>query len=56
MEYAPNDTLMSFVKYSGGFREDLSQFYFLQIACAMEHIHFKGYAHMDLKLNNIFLD
>jgi serine/threonine protein kinase len=56
MEYAPNDTLISYVKHSGGFREDLAQFYFLQIAYATEHIHNKGYAHMDLKLNNIFLD
>jgi serine/threonine protein kinase len=57
MELASNETLLRFFKAkSSYFSEEVAQFYFLQICHAVEHIHLSGYAHLDLKLNNIFLD
>ena len=57
MEYAPNETLLRYFKAASNlFREEIVRFYFLQICHAVEHIHLSGFAHLDLKLNNIFLD
>lgn len=56
MEYCSNQTLMHYIKHSGVFKEEFVQFYFKQIAHAVAHIHDKDYAHLDIKLNNIFLD
>jgi len=56
MEYASNQTILQFFKVGGGFPEEVTKFFFMQIIYAVEYIHSKGYAHMDLKLNNIMLD
>lgn len=57
MEYAQNETLLRFFKASStSFSEEITKFYFLQMCHAVEHIHENGFAHLDLKLNNIFLD
>ncbi|TNV77589.1 hypothetical protein FGO68_gene1878 [Halteria grandinella] len=39
-----------------GFSEDLAQFLFKQLLEGLDFLHFKGYAHLDLKPDNIFLD
>jgi serine/threonine protein kinase len=57
MELCTNETLLRFFKASStSFSEEITKFYFLQMCHAVEHIHHSGYAHLDLKLNNIFLD
>jgi len=56
LEYATNETVLTYFKQSGGFKEHVTQFFFLQMAAAVNHIHSRGYAHLDIKLNNIFLD
>ena len=56
MEFCSNHTLMHYIKHTGSFKEHIIHFYFKQIAHALAHIHEKQYAHLDIKLNNIFLD
>lgn len=56
MEYYSNETVLTYFRHAQGFKSYVSQFLFVQIAHAVEHIHSKGYAHLDIKLNNIFLD
>jgi serine/threonine protein kinase len=36
--------------------ESLVTFYTEQLISAVEYVHFKGYAHLDIKLDNIMLD
>ena len=55
-EYCANETLMSFIKSSWILDERVICFQFLQITDAVHFIHRQGYAHMDLKVNNILLD
>lgn len=56
MEYLENETILQYFKYGNGFHEEITSFYFLQIAHAVHFIHENRYAHLDLKLNNIMLD
>ena len=55
-DYCANETLMTFIKSSRMLDERVVCFQFLQIADAVTFIHRNGFAHMDLKVNNILLD
>ncbi len=56
LEYAHHGALSKFVRYTGGLEEEVSRLYILQIADAIQFIHNLGYAHLDIKLENILLD
>jgi serine/threonine protein kinase len=56
MEYCQSYTLLKLFNIGKGMPIEIIQFWVKQLACAIEYIHAKGYAHMDLKLNNISLD
>lgn len=49
MEYAPKGTLLNFIQSN---KLSLSEIkiLFKKITQGLKHIHFKGYAHRDLKL------
>ena len=51
-----NGTLANIIKKTGPFEENIARFIFLQIWSAVKHIHSKGLAHLDIKLENILLD
>lgn len=53
--HAPGGTLKQHVKNYGCLPEIYARFFFQKIISAMEHVHSKGIAHGDLKLDNILL-
>ena len=56
LEYCPNGTLSNFIKRTGPVEERIAKFYFWQLASAVFHLHSQGFAHLDIKLDNILLD
>ena len=56
IELAENGNLANIIKFTGELDEEIAKFYFKQILHAINHIHFFGIAHMDIKLENILLD
>ena len=56
MEYAPRGDLYSILNAKTKFTETEARHYFRQMISALIYCHAKGYAHRDLKLENIFLD
>lgn len=56
VELAKKGAIRTFVKRSGHFEEEIVRFYALQITNALAYIHSQGYAHMDVKVDNILLD
>jgi len=55
MEYVPYGDLFSLVSQRS-FSEKLARTIFKQIVSALEYLHSKGLAHLDLKLENILVD
>lgn len=56
LEYAPHGALSNFVRYTGGIEEEIARLYVYQFCDAISFIHKLGYAHLDIKLENILLD
>ena len=56
LEYAENGALSAIIKETGPLEEEIVRFYAYQIAHAVKHIHDHGFAHLDLKLENLLLD
>lgn len=56
LEFCPNGDLHQYLKKTGGFEENISKFLFTQIASALQFMHNNGYAHLDIKPQNILLD
>lgn len=55
MEYASGGELYDYVKHGGAFKEDAARLLVRQILHGVQHIHSHGIAHLDLKLDNIFV-
>lgn len=55
-EYAPYGNFFNIVSKGLISNEKLVRTYFHQLMEALEYIHFKGFAHLDLKLENFLLD
>ncbi|CAI2381638.1 unnamed protein product [Moneuplotes crassus] len=55
-ELATNGSLSNIVRNTGPLEEELARFFITQILYAVLHLHSKEYAHLDIKLENIFLD
>lgn len=56
IELAENGSFSQLIRSSGGLGEEIVKFQFLQICHAISHMHKNGYAHLDVKLENILLD
>lgn len=54
LEYARNGSLFQYMK-CGRFREDHVRFMMLQLFSAVEHMHGKGYVHLDIKPENVLI-
>jgi len=48
--------IFDYVAVGGRFSDQLCRFYFKQLIDALEHLYSKGYAHRDIKAENILLD
>lgn len=56
LEHAKNGAFSNFVRNTGGIEEEITRFYVTQLWNALDYIHQNGYAHLDIKLENILLD
>lgn len=55
IELAPGGELFDYVALTGHFSDSLARYYFKTLLDALEYIHAKGYAHRDIKLENLLL-
>jgi serine/threonine protein kinase len=51
-----NGDLYTAISKTGPFEESLARYYFKQLLEGLEHMHQKGIAHRDIKLENILFD
>jgi serine/threonine protein kinase len=56
LEYAAFRDLFYHIHVKGGFEEAITRSFFLQILSGVNHLHERGFAHMDLKPENIFIN
>ena len=56
MEFLDGGDLFDQVKFGGAFSENASRLLFKQLMEGVHHIHQKGISHLDLKLDNIFVN
>lgn len=56
LEHAEHGALSHFVRSTGALQELVWQFFMMQLCSAIGFIHDHGYAHLDIKLENILLD
>lgn len=56
LELAENGSIFNHIAEKGRFKEKIARLYFRQLVSALEHIHAQGYAHRDVKLENLLLD
>lgn len=55
LQYFKKKTLREFLLEKGSLSSSLSKSYFKQLMNALEQVHGKGYAHRDIKLENLML-
>jgi len=48
--------MSDYLKQGGGLGEQMTRYYAQKLIVAIHHLHNEGYAHRDIKLENIQLD
>ena len=56
MKYAQNGDLSQYIRENGPLAEGLAKKLFHQLCLAVDHLHRHGWAHRDIKANNMLLD
>ena len=56
LEYAIKGDLFGFIEKTKAFDDKTTRYLFLQLLDGLQYIHETGYAHLDLKLENILVD
>lgn len=55
-EIAEGGELIDWLIHGGRFEEPVARFYFRQLIDGMQAVHYIGFAHRDLKPDNLLLD
>jgi len=55
-EYYENQDLLDEIERNGRLTEPLAKFFLDQMLSALDYIHHRGYAHRDIKLDNVVMD
>jgi NUAK family SNF1-like kinase len=55
LEYATKGDLFNFVQGHDAFEEKYIRYMLKQLLSALEHVHENGFAHLDIKLENVYL-
>mmetsp|Transcript_40871 Transcript_40871/g.46911 ORF Transcript_40871/g.46911 Transcript_40871/m.46911 type:complete len:225 (-) Transcript_40871:571-1245(-) len=56
LEYCENGNFVNYLRKQASFQESIVAFYADQLLSTIHYIHQEGYAHLDIKLDNILLD
>jgi serine/threonine protein kinase len=56
LEHTENGEMHKCIFEHGKLGEKVARYYFHQLISALEHINEKGFAHQDIKLDNVMLD
>ncbi len=56
IEYCENGSFISYMRNQEALSENITSYYAEQMISAIHFIHSKGFAHLDIKLDNILLD
>lgn len=56
LEFAEGGELIDFLRFTGRFSESVTRYLFQQLIEGIKHIHDQGYAHRDLKIENLLFD
>ena len=55
-DFCVGGDIFNFLAVGGAFTSEIARYYFHQLFGAVEYMHSMGYAHSDIKLENIFVD
>ncbi|TNV79253.1 hypothetical protein FGO68_gene8293 [Halteria grandinella] len=55
-EIVENGELFDYIMHGGSLDPSLAKYYFMQLIDGLKYLHEKGFAHRDLKLQNVLLD
>ena len=56
IEYCENGSFITYLRNQDELSEDVATYYVEQLLNCLEYVHYKNYAHLDVKLDNILLD
>jgi len=56
LELAKHGALSNFVRHTGGMEQEVARLYACQLVSALAFMHSAGFAHLDVKLENVLLD
>lgn len=56
LEYAAKGDLFAYIEKTKAFQDQMARHIFTEILDGLQHMHESGYAHLDIKLENVYFD